>query len=201
MLGFSRFPIIWCDEKLFRCGCRGSRTFIGRESDIDKYSTPGMDRWVGGGKGIMVWMGVSLRYGGFIHIFEEDSSLKGNNFKNAMTKRGGFLSFLRRHSAAVVVMDNATIHNTTRTYFKERGVKMLDCPPKSPDMTPIENLWSVMDAIKCRKKPLNREFLKESITASYNELLNEVGFVERTLKSVPNRMRIVIEKEGGHCGY
>ena len=58
----------------------------------------------------------------------------------------------------------------------------------------------MMDVIKCRKNPLNCDLLKESTTASYNELLSEVRFVERTLKSVPNRMRIVIEKEGDTVG-
>ena len=96
-------------------------------------------------------------------------------------------------------MDNSTVHNKARTHFKDNRVRMLDCPPKSPDMTPIENLWSMVDVIKCRKNPLNRDLLKESITASYSGLLSEVGFVERILKSVPNRMRIVIEKDGGHC--
>ena len=49
------------------------------------------DPWngsLGGGKGIMVWMGVSLRYGWFIHI-DGDSSVKGEDFKKALTKRGG----------------------------------------------------------------------------------------------------------------
>ena len=53
--------------------------FIGREMRhrqvLDPWNGP-----LGGGGAIMVWMGISLRYGGFIHIFEEDSSLKGNNF-------------------------------------------------------------------------------------------------------------------------
>ena len=111
-----------------------------------------------------------------------------------MTKRGGFLSFLNRHPSAVVVMDNSTVHNKARTPFKDNGVRMLDWPPKSPDMTPIKNLWSILDVIKCRKNTLNCDLLKESITASYSELLSEVGFVERTSKSVSNRMRIVIEE-------
>ena len=43
-----------------------------------------------------------------------------------------------------VIMDNASIHktNTTRSIIEQAGCKLLFLPPYSPDLNPIEHLWS-----------------------------------------------------------
>ena len=127
------------------------------------------------------------------------TSLKGiATSKGTTSRRGGYLSFLKQHRAAVVVKDNATVHNKA---FAENGVRMLNCPAKSPSMTPIESLWSMMDTHKSGINLLNREALHDTIQASYSFLIDDVNYAESTIRSVPNRMRMVIERDGGHCWY
>ena len=44
----------------------------------------------------------------------------------------------------IVIMDNASIHktNTTQSIINKAGCKLLFLPPYSPDLNPIEHLWS-----------------------------------------------------------
>ena len=99
-------------------------------------------------------------------------------------------------------MDNCTIHNSTRRAFNDEGVKMLCWPPKSPDLNPIENIWGIMDEHKNALCPTNREDLRQAIASGVEKLKGEQYDVFlRTLKSVPTRVKIVLEKKGGNCGY
>jgi len=58
----------------------------------------------------------------------------------------------------VVVMDNLSTHKTAsvEAAFGKRGVRVLYLPPYSPDLNPIENLWSqVKNALrKCAARTL-----------------------------------------------
>ena len=45
---------------------------------------------------------------------------------------------------SVIVRDNTTFHKTaqTRQRIEEAGCEILDLPPYSPDLNPIEKLWA-----------------------------------------------------------
>ena len=36
-------------------------------------------------------------------------------------------------------------HNTVKAKMKKTKVKVLDCPTKSPDLSPIELVWNILD--------------------------------------------------------
>ena len=58
----------------------------------------------------------------------------------------------------VFQQDNATIYTAriTEAWFAEQAFKVMEWPPNSPDMNPIEHMWHVL------KPALHKRFIKES---------------------------------------
>ncbi len=83
---------------------------------------------------------------------------------------------------------------------------IIDWPTKGADMNLIENVWAAIQKStsgKIRedgKSPDNREDLWTYITDSWEEL-DDTDLIENLYRSMPNRMRSVIEKRGHWTKY
>lgn len=96
--------------------------------------------------------------------------------------------------------DNASCHVSmnSRAWFDNKKVKLLDWPPLSPDLNPIENVWGIL----VRKVYPNLatystvEALQEAVFREWNKLTPEL--MSTLINSMPNRLYDVIEKKG-HC--
>jgi hypothetical protein len=95
--------------------------------------------------------------------------------------------------------DNAPCHSSgeTRAFFHENNIRVLDWPPYSPDMNPIENLWAVLKAgIRCRSYNSKVDLLAE---------IRRLWFYDAQISnccanlsdSMPRRLRECIRKRGG----
>ncbi len=97
--------------------------------------------------------------------------------------------------------DNAPQHTShlPRRWFHNHGVDLLDFPPYSPDLNPIENLWSILKArIEARLARTTDEIeriLKEEWEALDKELLTSLAH------SMPTRCAAVIANHGHKAPY
>lgn len=92
------------------------------------------------------------------------------------TTREKFLDYLRNtliptlHEGNIVVMDNMRTHHIkeVRVLLQEAGMKLLYLPAYSPDLNPIENMWSKIKAIlrmlKIRSLPLLPQGIAEAFS-------------------------------------
>ncbi len=58
----------------------------------------------------------------------------------------------------------------TKIWFNDHGVTVLDWPPNSPDLNPIEKLWSIVKRKMRETRPNNADNLKAAIKATWASL-------------------------------
>lgn len=73
---------------------------------------------------------------------------------------------------AVIIMDNMRLHHAkdVTTFLNERGVQYLYLPPYSPDLNPIEKLWSKLKSILRKLKVRTLEKLPTAIALAFRSV-------------------------------
>ncbi|HQH73085.1 MAG TPA: IS630 family transposase [bacterium] len=72
----------------------------------------------------------------------------------------------------IVVMDNLSVHKNARVraLIAERGAEVWDLPAYSPDLNPIEKMWSKIKAQLRKAKARNAESLYRAIGAALDQV-------------------------------
>lgn len=99
--------------------------------------------------------------------------------------------------------DNDPKHTSKKAqkWFEDNGIQLLDWPAQSPDLNPIEHLWSIL------KKRLNAYDtpakgmweLWERAVKEWDEIRKEE--CQKLIESMPRRLEAVIKAKGGHTKY
>jgi hypothetical protein len=106
----------------------------------------------------------------------------------------------------VFQQDNDPAHkqasNQLKAWNNQHGasVKFLEnWPPNSPDLNPIENVWGWMEARINQLGCKSWADFKRAVHRTCKEVPQTM--VDNLYASLPKRMKLVIEKEGGKTGY
>ena len=77
--------------------------------------------------------------------------------------------------------------------------KVIDWPGNSPDLNPIENCWGILKAELGKKTFANIAEMREALTREWFSL--PLSYFQNLVKSMPNRLKAVIENDGGPTKY
>lgn len=112
------------------------------------------------------------------------------------------------------IQDNAPTHTARivkkwlREWSGEHGINLVDWPPYSPDLNPIENLWKLLKEQVLKKDPALAEMpssiasMERLIRASeeaWEEFKDEL--LEKLATSIVRRLQAVINAEGWYTKY
>lgn len=97
--------------------------------------------------------------------------------------------------------DNDPKHTSrvVKQFLDADNVTVLEWPPQSPDLNPIEHLWDELDRRIPKSK---RKGLKEFRTALFEEWNKiEQNVLKTLVDSMPRRLEAVIQAKGGPTRY
>ena len=97
--------------------------------------------------------------------------------------------------------DNDPKHTSKlcKEFHVQHATNRIDWPAQSPDLNPIENLWSILDE-RCKdRRPQSREELFEILQTEWNRL--PVSLLTNLVDSMPRRVAEVIKRKGFSIDY
>ena len=107
--------------------------------------------------------------------------------------------------------DNARIHTAqaTQAFFAQEALKVMEWPPNSPDMNPIEHLWRVLKAALHKRYPDSRtlpggpEAVREVLEQRLKEVWQEIGPEVLTvlINSMPSQVKELYQARGWYTHY
>ena len=99
--------------------------------------------------------------------------------------------------------DNASMHvsKSTREFFMDRVVFVMDWPSCSPDLNPIENLWGILvrQVYRDFRQFESLQDLREAIETAWDNIDPEV--LKKLADSMTKRCIKVIKNKGAPSGY
>lgn len=100
--------------------------------------------------------------------------------------------------------DNGPSHRAriTKQTFASHGIELMEWPPNSPDLNIIENVWAWMKHWLYNHydtETLSLKELQEAIYKAWEAV--PASLLINLARSMPDRLRKVLENNGGHSGY
>jgi transposase/uncharacterized coiled-coil protein SlyX len=99
------------------------------------------------------------------------------------------------------LQDNAPQHKSVlvRTWLFNNGIQCIDFPPYSPDLNPIENLWTDLarrvEEFQCETMEELQDIVAEEWKNTDKDLLRSLA------RSMPERCQAVIDAKGDHTRF
>ena len=149
---------------------------------------------------VMIWGCMSSKKLGNVHICT--GSMNANGYIDVL--RENLLPAIDKFeiSSPIFMDDSAPCHRAKKVneWKTENGIIQLDWPGNSPDLNPIENLWSHLKQ-KIRKKP--NSTLNALISNIFSVWENDIckSYLQNLIHSMPKRIKMVIKAKGDSIKY
>lgn len=151
---------------------------------------------------VMVWGVMSIHGPGRIQIVE--GTMKQDNYKQVLEEQ--LLPQAEEwfdDGSFIFMHDSAPCHKakSVTTFLKEKDISVLPWPGNSPDMNPIENVWSFMKHKLMKKNITNKHQLIAEINNLWYTDVELKDMCVNLVKSMPKRLKSVIQRKGYHTKY
>lgn len=110
--------------------------------------------------------------------------------------------FLPNERASIIFQqDNAPCHvsRKSKEWFEKNKIKVLDWPPQSPDLNPIEHLWAKLKISVGKRNPTKKQDLYRVLKEEWEKINKEDCL--RLVNSMPKRIHEVIKANGMMTKY
>ena len=97
--------------------------------------------------------------------------------------------------------DNDPKHTAKRiqAFLDRKRIDVLEWPPQSPDLNPIEHLWDEIEQHRPSEPPKNKDELKAQLQHTWDNTAPEI--CANLVESMQRRLHAVIKAKGGPTKY
>lgn len=140
---------------------------------------------------------------GYLYVFNEnmDAALLKRIFASGHLLESAEDRGLMEGGEWWLLQDNDPKHKSkeVQTWLHNHGVSLLDFPPYSPDLNPMENLWSNL-ARRVEARPASTiEELQDVIAEEWER--TSPALLRKLARGMPKRCKAVIDAKGEHTKY
>ena len=190
--------IIWSDEKKWNLdgpdGCKSHWYDLRKEKKI-------FSKRHSGGGSVMTWAGFSSA--GCTEIAFTTARLNAARYQDILEEYLIPTAPLITNGKWTFMQDNAPSHRaeSTRAFLSANEVDVIEWPPYSPDLNPIENLWGwlVRKVYEHGRQFVTKEDLKRTIVNEWAKIPSEL--TKSLSESLRNRLIKVFQKKGASIDY
>ncbi|KAJ6242082.1 transposable element-related [Anaeramoeba flamelloides] len=148
-------------------------------------------------KKIMIWGAIGCNLISDLIIL--NSSINTDVYIKDILKKSKIIDLANQEHGIfnwIFQQDGARPHTSKKTikYLKKRCMLLDPWPPNSPDLNPIENLWSIMDKRLENRRPDNEENFIQILKEFWDSITWEL--LENLILSMNKRIQLVINRDG-----
>ncbi|GFY02970.1 transposable element Tcb1 transposase [Trichonephila clavipes] len=159
-----------------------------------------MHHHTGSAPGIMVWGGIG--YPSRTSLVRIVGTLNSQRYISEVLEPV-VLPYLQGLATAIFQQDNALPHvaRTVQRFFLNHQIELLPWPARSPDLSPIENMWSMVAQrlTQITLPTATPDQLWQSVEAAWFAVPQE--HIQSLFELMPRRVTAVIFNNGGYSGY
>ncbi len=153
-------------------------------------------------KKVMVFGGISYKY--TTPLITIQGTIDANDYVDDCIDQSGLILGMNNaygHMNWVLMQDGATCHTASSTieYLTDYCKVLKNWPSNSPDINPIENLWSYLKQKVEELNPQNEKDLIDLLIDLWENL--DISLIHKLIDSVPSRIQAVIDSEGFPTKY
>ena len=190
--------VLWSDESPYVLRFQGKKRVW--RSHNEKYAPWCTQATVKHDEKIMVWGCFAAH--GVGHLYLIDGIMRKEQYLSILDNEM-FPSAMVLFSDLDYVYqeDNDPKHTAkvVKEWYREHGIDRMDWPAQSPDLNPIENLWSILDRRLKDRVPNTKAELFEELKQGWNML--DTDLLTRLVDSMPRRCQAVIDANGYATKY
>jgi hypothetical protein len=195
--------VVWSDEtKINRLGSDGRKWVWKKAGEgLSDRLVQGTKKFGGGSLmmwGCMLWEGAG-------YACRIDGRMDGELYTKILEDelQESLAYFSKDPSSVIFQQDNDPKHkcNKATTWFEDHGLKVLPWPAQSPDLNPIEHLWTHLKVKlgEYERPPAGILELWERVQVEWDKIEPEV--CQNLIESMPSRVAAVLKAKGGYTKY
>ncbi|PIO59665.1 hypothetical protein TELCIR_18868 [Teladorsagia circumcincta] len=184
---------IFTDETTVQVGCATKHCFV-KQND---YFARLRSRAKHPAK-IHLWGGISMRGPTELAMFAGEIRMDSQKYCEIIERCYMPFATTIYNGYGVLVQDNAPAHKSayTTARMKTLKIKLLDWPPESPDLNPIELVWGSLKSFVRKQNPRTVEELRKTVAVFWKSLTPAV--CTNYIMGMQKKLYRVIKNEGGH---